>query len=227
MRVSEVEGVVVLAAGSVVGRCVEGVPPGLPAGGEDVVVAERGPEDQLAEEVLIRHEELGIEVCRGPVLVDHIPRMDHDVDRGGQHAVTDRELCRQPAARVPEHEQVVRHVRIVGLEHGFRAEGNAIGEGSVGVLCPGQQATGRERADRSDTPREDRGDAVHWPDRERAEGGGIRVPDDGDRAGRHELQVRSAGEERGPARSRREQRGEHDRRRQARGPPPIVRIAID
>src|SRR5262249_61506857 len=97
------EGVVVPAPRGFVGGGEEGAPPGTAAGGLIVVVAEAGPEHDVAEEVLVRSEELRVEVRRYPGVVDHVAGVQEEIRRRLLHRVADRELRAAGAARVARH----------------------------------------------------------------------------------------------------------------------------
>src|SRR5262249_58199661 len=117
-----------------------GAPPGTAAGGLIVVVAEAGPEHDVAEEVLVRSEELRVEVRRYPGVVDHVAGVQEEIRRRLLHRVADRELRAAGAARVARHQEGHGEAGVVDLEERLVAQRGAVGERRVAGLPPPREA---------------------------------------------------------------------------------------
>ena len=108
---AEVEGVVVLVRRGVVRRGVEGGPPGGAIVGVHVVIPERRPEHVVSEQLPVGIEELGVEVLGETILVDHVPGVDEEVDRGLEHRIAHRKLIvGRPSGRATRR-RAARHRR--------------------------------------------------------------------------------------------------------------------
>ncbi len=221
MGVAEVEGVVVLASGRVVGGCGKDVSPWLPARGLPVVVAEAGPEDEPADEVFVGREELRVEVGRRAAVVDHVAGVEDHVGGGREHAVADGELGRAAVAGVAHHEEGVGRGRVVGLEDRLATERGAAGAWRVAVLDTGREARDGDRAHGVAAATQDAGRAAERSNGERARRGRVGVPHDGHGVGGEELQVRAARERHGASIGEREgyARQRADKRRSDPGLP--------
>ena len=213
--IARVERIVVLAAGGVVRRGVEGVAPRRAARRLDVVIAEARPEDEVADDVAVGREERGVEVLRRARVVDHVAGVEDEIGRRLQHRVADGQLGRAVASGVAEDEEADRPIRVVGPEHRFGAERDAVGERRVGICRSRQEAIDRDRADRSDAARPQRREPVQRANGERARRRHVGVPDDGHRLPGQELQVRTACQARGH-RGRRHRERENDQQRAPR-----------
>ena len=193
VRVAGVEGVVVRHTGRVVRRRDEEPAPGHTAGGGDVVVADRRPQRQPGEQVPVGHEELGVEA----EVVHDVADVEKKVGGRSEHQVAHGVLIRAPAPGIPHHQEVEGHPRVVGPEDRLGSERHVVGERGVAVRATRREALHADFAHGGGAPAEHGGGAVGRVESQTAPGGRIHIPDDGDRMGRAQLEVRAPRERRG------------------------------
>ena len=222
VRVAEVEGIVVLGPGRVVGRRVEGAPPGGAPVGADVMVVDGGPDDEPAEQRAVWREEIGV-VVGAEAAADHAARVQDEVDGRRIHGVTQGQPGQATAAaRLSHHEEGEGQGRVVGLEDLLARERHAVGLRGIGVSRARHQAVGADRADGPRASRDDRRLPALRPDVEGAGRGRVRVPDDGDAVRALELQIWSAGQRHRAGRGRHQQRRGDEAAEASAGDPALM-----
>jgi hypothetical protein len=187
VRVAEVERVVPLTLRRIVGRRVERVAPWRPARRPDVVIAEARPEHRPPQDARIRREHLRIERLGRPVPVHHVARVQHEPGLRALHHVAHQELA-GAAAGVPEHDESVGPVGIVGAERHSGCEWLPVRERPIRVPRPRRESRDRDGARGALPPRQPTRLARGPGEAERAARRSVGPPDHQDGVGGEKLE---------------------------------------